>query len=1023
MLAAPGFPALPVLPACQLKRWQHCWQLWFFGLIRKVDSIHKGGRSITMADSTHYEPNRRNALMSTREYTLATLVALLLLGGVAHGQEKEKSPSLTQRFDRFRRNLFGGDDDTRVTQDPRGATQSPRSRAGAPPRDRITGVPDWPGQGTPSRVGPPRSNMARPAQPPRTGSGNSGFPSEMTMPGSSGELPLADQGGSMMPASGTPAGSSRRTAQPGYERQTPPMEAQPMAPPAQELTTQSSPQARMERPAAVASRPSEPQHVPASSMPAANELVPPARPVEMERVAAAPSATNPSNTNPTGAETVAAPATTETATSQPARTSRATRGNSLEERLASARRAGSSRLLSGAGTATSSSSTTESTEAGADEPAAIDESSTTEGEQPSSDATDTSSSDTENTAGETAPADEQSPTRETRPSRRATTNASPASETVQNRSRRGAGRSSPAASASVESTSDTNAGTTTSSAKRESTAAAASAAPSEADAEAAGPDVLVTRQSPAISVETVGPRKIKVDMPAAYRIVVKNSGAIAAEGLLVTVRVPEGAELVGSQAGVGSVRPAKSIDRGAGVEWLVDSLGAHSETSMTLRLVPKKSRPIELGVEWSLSPVAVNTMVEVQEPKLLMSLVGPEEVYFGKRDSYKLTLTNPGTGDAEHVVVRLLPTTPGDTQAVIHEVGTLRAGGSKVVELELTARQQGTLRLRAEATADGSLTAAVDEEVLVRRADLKVEVEGPQLLYAGTAGTYTVRVSNPGNAAAQNVKLAAILPAGATFVSGSDGATVAEDATRTEWSSATLRPGAEWVVTYRCELTAAGNATTQIVATADEELENSFSLTTEVEALADLSLEVKDPSGPVPVGQEAVYEIHIHNRGTKSAAGIGVVAFFSRGIEPMQIEGGKHHVGPGRITFAPLASIGAGQEIVLTIKAQAQQSGNHLFRAEVQCAELETKLSAEETTRFYGDGAAAKPRRGSAPAPGPEDADASNEDATGAAHESESAGEGDGSYWTAPDADTSGAGPVDESSADADTLVPEETSP
>jgi uncharacterized repeat protein (TIGR01451 family) len=535
--------------------------------------------------------------------------------------------------------------------------------------------------------------------------------------------------------------------------------------------------------------------------------------------------------------------------------------------------------------------------------------------------------------------------------------------------------------------------------------------------------VLVTRQSPVISVDTVGPRKIKVDMPAAYRIVVKNSGAIAAEGVLVTVRVPEGAELVGSQAGVGSVRPAKSNDRGAGVEWLVDSLGAGSETSMTLRLVPKKSRPIELGVEWSLSPVAVNTMVEVQEPKLLMNLVGPEEVHFGKRDSYKLTLTNPGTGDAEHVVVRLLPTTPGDTQAVIHEVGTLRAGGSKVVELELTARQQGTLRLRAEATADGSLTASVDEEVLVRRADLKVEVEGPQLLFAGTAGTYTVHVSNPGNAAAQNVKLAAILPAGATFVSGSDGATVAEDAKRTEWSSATLRPGAEWVVTYRCELSAAGSATTQIVATADEELENSMSLTTEVEALADLSLEVKDPSGPVPVGQEAVYEIHIHNRGTKSAAGIGVVAFFSRGIEPMQIEGGKHHVGPGRITFAPLASIGAGQEIVLTIKAQAQQAGNHLFRAEVQCEELETKLSAEETTRFYGDGAAAKPRRGSTPAPGPEDADDSGDDAPQANRDGEQAGEENGSYWPAADGDAAGAGPVDEGSVDADTLVPEETSP
>jgi uncharacterized repeat protein (TIGR01451 family) len=454
---------------------------------------------------------------------------------------------------------------------------------------------------------------------------------------------------------------------------------------------------------------------------------------------------------------------------------------------------------------------------------------------------------------------------------------------------------------------------------------------------------------------------------------------------------------------------------------VVDSLGARSETSLTLRLVPLKSRPIELGVEWSLSPVAVNTLVEVQEPKLLMSLVGPEEVYFGKRESYKLTLANPGTGDAEHVVVRLLPTTPGEDQAVIHEVGTLRAGGSKVVELELTARQQGTLRLRAEATADGSLSAAVDEEVLVRRAELKVEVDGPQLLYAGTSGTYTIHVTNPGNAAAQNVKLTSMLPADAKFVSGSDGATLSEDANRVVWSTASLRPGAEWVVNFRCELTAAGTATTQLVATADEELESGTSFATEVEALADLSLEIKDPTGPVPVGQEATYEIHIHNRGTKSAAGIGVVAFFSRGIEPMQIDGGKHHVGPGRITFAPLASIGAGQEIVLSIKAQASQPGNHLFRAEVECAELETKLSAEETTRFYGDG----PRTKRVARPD----EAENSDDSDAAKPTEdedpkAAGQS-GSYWPAAE----GSEPAGESdsadseSSPADTLVPEETTP
>ena len=43
----------------------------------------------------------------------------------------------------------------------------------------------------------------------------------------------------------------------------------------------------------------------------------------------------------------------------------------------------------------------------------------------------------------------------------------------------------------------------------------------------------------------------------------------------------------------------------------------------------------------------------------------------------------------------------------------------------------------------------------------------------------------------------------------------------------------------------------------------------------------------------------------------------------------------------------AGAEIVLRIHAKATQPGTHVFRAEVVCDDLETKLAAEETTRFF----------------------------------------------------------------------------
>ncbi|MBX9788422.1 MAG: DUF11 domain-containing protein [Pirellulales bacterium] len=953
--------------------------------------------------------------MPARAGILATLVALTVFGGVVHGQEnKDKGPSFTERFDRFRRNLFGGG------AEQRSAAPAQRSRNPNQGSERITGVPEWPGQSTSSRGGPARGSGSRMTQQPRTGAPRPDAARNARMPSDEGAL-----GSTGMPSpSASPNTSSRRTAQPGYERQALPPNATPIAAgprpediaPRQPAPTAAPTEVLADRPPV---RDDEAPRMAERSQP------PAAEPLSAEPLAVAPSRLDeimPEQTLPE-----ATPAGAPTHSAQPTR-----RASTLGQRLASARRAGSSRLLSGEGAAAEGAETESSTsdsESAAPTNEAPPNSEAIKTDSPESGSAGDDAVSAENPATEAAPAHESDAPATTTPSgdhqRHTPSSSARASSNQGNRSRRSSGRSSPAVQQPVSDSSEASAESSSASSEADSsdTTSATESSPAttpEVDSTVTGePDVLVTRQSPVISVDTVGPRKIKVGMPAAYRIVVKNAGSLAAEGLLVTVRVPEGADLVGTQAGIGSVRPAKSADQGAGVEWVIDSLGARSETSLTLRLVPLRSRPIELGVEWSLSPVAVNTLVEVQEPKLLMSLVGPEEVYYGKRESYKLTLTNPGTGDAEHVVVSLLPTTPGEDQAVIHEVGTLRAGGSKVVELELTARQHGTLRLRAEATADGSLSTAVDEEVLVRRAELRVEVDGPQLLYAGTAGTYTIHVSNPGNAAAQNVKLTSMLPADAKYVSGSDGATLSDEGNRVAWSTASLRPGAEWIVSFRCELTAAGAATTQLVATADEEVESGTTFATEVEALADLSLEIKDPAGPVPVGQEATYEIHIHNRGTKSAAGIGVVAFFSRGIEPMQIEGGKHHVGPGRITFAPLRSIGAGQEIVLTIKAQANEAGNHLFRAEVECEELETKLSAEETTRFYGDGPAA-PHASRRKQPVERRAAETGEAADRGAREP---AEESGSFWPAADGQAS-AGAADGGNASpADTLVPDETTP
>lgn len=462
--------------------------------------------------------------------------------------------------------------------------------------------------------------------------------------------------------------------------------------------------------------------------------------------------------------------------------------------------------------------------------------------------------------------------------------------------------------------------------------------------------VLFERGGPSLAVGTSGPRSVTVGKDAPYKITLVNDGSAPAESVVVTVKIPDSAELAATKSTAGTTSPVNGEAGSLSVQWAIPHLATGSREELTLGIIARKSRPLDLAVQWTHAPITSRTVVEVKEPKLEMTISGPEEVFYGESAKYRLTLSNPGTGDAEDVTVRLLPTAAGETQAEGHRIGTIRAGDTKAVDLELTARQAGLVVIRAEAVADSGLRATVAEEVLVRRAALDVTLEGPALQYAGTTATYEVRVSNPGNAVAKNVRIAAITPSGAKFADASAGGRVSADGGKVEWNFDNVQPGSDQVLWVKWSLNTPGANRPQVTAVGDGDLSDSSTLVTEVEAIADLVLDVRDPRVPVPVGEAVTYEIRLSNRGTKAADSVEVFAFFSDGVEPVGVEGGSHRIAPGQVVFDPIKAIAPGQEIVLKIKAAARRSGNHVFRAEARSRPLDISLATEETTRFY-DGA------------------------------------------------------------------------
>ena len=77
---------------------------------------------------------------------------------------------------------------------------------------------------------------------------------------------------------------------------------------------------------------------------------------------------------------------------------------------------------------------------------------------------------------------------------------------------------------------------------------------------------------------------------------------------------------------------------------------------------------------------------------------------------------------------------------------------------------------------------------------------------------------------------------------------------------------------------------------------------------------MNDPRGPTPVGEDALYEVHIVNRGTKAAEQISVATQFSDGIEPVESTGGGADIVTGQVLFHPIPRIAPGEEIMLKIE-------------------------------------------------------------------------------------------------------------
>ncbi|MBL9163891.1 MAG: DUF11 domain-containing protein [Planctomycetaceae bacterium] len=451
-------------------------------------------------------------------------------------------------------------------------------------------------------------------------------------------------------------------------------------------------------------------------------------------------------------------------------------------------------------------------------------------------------------------------------------------------------------------------------------------------------------QSPAITVQKQTPTEIQVGRKCTFAVRVHNNSKQTVQGVQIHDEVPLGTQLIGTAP--------KAQVAGARILWDLGTMAPGEERIVEMELLPTTEG--ELGSVATVTFAAqASAKVRCTKPELALRLTAPPRVMIGEKQLVEIEVSNPGSGDATGVL--LLETIP---QGVSHEagpalefeVGTLKAGESRRLDLQLTAEQAGRINNMMVARGDANLEVQAACEFEVIAPALKVSIDGPSMRYLDRPATYTVNIQNPGTASAKEVQLITQLPKGLKFKTADSYGEYDAATHSVHWSLAELPANESGSVQLTALPVEAGEYKLQVATRAEQGLEDRTETSIKVEGLAVLSFEVKAADGAVPIGGETTYDVTVVNQGSKAAANVQVQVAVPDGLRALAGDGATPGVAQQQgVNFAPIAQLAPKAEAKFRIQVQGLKPGDQRAKIMVTADEMQAPITKEQSTQVYAD--------------------------------------------------------------------------
>ena len=467
-----------------------------------------------------------------------------------------------------------------------------------------------------------------------------------------------------------------------------------------------------------------------------------------------------------------------------------------------------------------------------------------------------------------------------------------------------------------------------------------------------GPMQLEGVQTPQLSVEKRGPREVQVGKPIRYEIIVRNVGSAIAHEVTLRDAVPFGTALVATTPPASPVSTASGAAAEGELLWPLGTLAPGGQARVVMEVMPQVEG--EIGSVASVSFRAdASVRSRATKPDLRLEATEPKAVLIGRDMQLTIKVTNTGSGIATGVVLEgFLPENVSHRagKELEFDVGQLRPGESKTIDLVLGSRGPGVHTARLAARADGGLEVQHAVKLEVTAPTLEMAVDMPVRRFLQRPATCTISMVNAGTAPARAIELAAQLPPGMKFVRANNAGWHDERTHRVLWNLEELPPGETGTVEVVVMPVDLGPQKIVAAARSADGLSDQVAQVCEVEGLAALFFEVADSEDPVEVNGLTEYVIRVRNQGTKPATGVRVSASLLGDLEPVDAQGpAAHRVENLTVVFEPLAKLAPSEETIFRVRARGQRAGDQRVQVQVVSADHPTPITKEEITRVYDD--------------------------------------------------------------------------